>query len=141
MKLHYLTPAFHHVYMAIICSVNFFLAALSVYFQIRELKLIFYGIGISVLIFYIGILRVQQEIHRRRPYSNMFITILDYICCFVLSCVAIYALAKIDNFVGVVVLSIVILIEVAIIPIISYRYKIRNKIIAYFKKLKQKNKS
>ena len=139
MKLQYLTPTLHHIYMAIVCSVNCFILLLSLYFQIRKIELVFYGIVLLVLIFCIGILRVQTETLKDRPYSDRFITIFDYIGCFSLSLIAIYYLARIECFIGIVILSILIPIELAIIPIISYRYKIRNKIIKHLKMRKKKS--
>ena len=127
--------------MIIICSVNCFISLLSTYFQIRQREVIFYAIILPIFVFCIGIFRVDIEICKDRPYSDRFITVVDYLCCFVLSLIAIYGLARMECFIGIVILSIAIPIEVAIIPIISYRYKIRNKIIAYLKKKKQKSKS
>ena len=140
MKLQYLTPTLHQIHMVIICSVNSFIWLLSTYFQMRQREVIFYAIILPISLFCIGIFTVHTEIRKDRPSSNRFSIVLEYLACFYLSGMAIYFLARIECFIGIVILSIAIPVEAAVIPIISYRYKIRNKILAYLKKRKQKSR-
>lgn len=91
---------------------------------------------VFAVLFIISVLTVATKISLDMSIDDTSIVsiIMYYLGSFIISCTMLY-IAYIESYTIIFyILLIVIVVELCIIPLISYRYRIRNKIKAVFKK-------
>ncbi|MBQ8371350.1 MAG: hypothetical protein IJX38_00210 [Clostridia bacterium] len=98
------------------------------------------AVGIIVFVVSMAFVLAIRFIYQISFYRNREIAVSDIVGCYVFDLAVaglfIYLSCTVPQYISVVLVSIGIVIEIAMIPVISYRYRIRNKIKALFKKRK-----
>ena len=138
MKLKDKTIVLHQLFMWFCTSLNAAVTFLSLYFSTNESKFILLALASFFLLMFEGINQIGDAI--KLESLGKVVPVIEYLLAFVLSILEIYYLCKFSCTIGIILLLILIPIETAIIPLIAYRYKIRNKILKHLKKRKDKKK-
>ena len=132
MKTKDKTNIMHRAWGWIALAVNVFVYKIVVNINVsKEFALLsaFAYLGIAV---FVGV----SDILLRIENSNVSLTIF-YFCALGLNGIMVYEICKKESFLNALILIALVVIESAIAVAIPYRYKIRNKIVAFFKKRKK----
>ena len=131
MKLHDKTIALHKLFMWIALSINSFITCFSIYIHTDETRFLILAMISFVLIAGYGLDTVSYDI-LIKDFEKLAL-IIEYLFMLMLSSCMVYYLFTVSCTIGAIILIIFILVECMIVPLISYRYRIINKIKAYMK--------
>lgn len=136
MKLQLKTMVIHKIFGWVCFFINDLIMWISIYYINRNLEFdyVLFGIASVVAIGAYGALKIWRDIGVNDLGTSS--VIVEYICVFIISAMMVNIAYNKAGFAGMIIMLIFITIEIAIIFMIPYRYRIYNKIKSILKKKK-----